>query len=182
MRKKSKDDWFRAALQLVEKRGIPHFTITNLAKSLGTSRSGFYWHFKHRNDMLRQLLRFWAEEYTEVISKNPDFLVGTPKERLVKIATTVVDDNLNKYDLTFRSWAREDPLVADKVARVFAMRMDYVRPIFRELGFEGDELEMRTRLFVVFVGSESIMFWREPKSIMKKSIESRIRLLTQKSE
>jgi hypothetical protein len=58
--------------------------------------------------------------------------------------------------------------------------MDYIRSIFRELGFEGDELQMRTRLFVVFQGSETFMFWRESKRTMKKTIESRIRLLTQK--
>jgi AcrR family transcriptional regulator len=78
MKKKSKDDWFRAALHLVENRGVSYLTITHLAKSLGISRSGFYWHFKDRRDMLTQLLKYWAREYTEVISQNPDFLKGTP--------------------------------------------------------------------------------------------------------
>jgi AcrR family transcriptional regulator len=178
--RRSKEDWLKAALVLLEKRGVIHIKITDLARHLGTSRSGFYWHFKNKQDMLRHLLRHWAREYTEVISANPLFTEGTPRERLVRIATTIIDDDLNKYDLAFRSWARVDPLVANEVARVFAARMDYIQSIFHELGFEGDELQMRARLFVVFQGSETIMFWRESKSKMKKSIESRIRLLTQK--
>ena len=56
------------------------------------------------------------------------------------------------------AWAKVDPLVDKIVKRVMKMRLDYTRSIFEELGFSGDELEMRTRLFLCYHAWEEVMF------------------------
>jgi AcrR family transcriptional regulator len=58
MIRKSKADWLNAALELLENQGVQSITIVNLAKVLGVSRSGFYWHFKDQEDLLKQLLHY----------------------------------------------------------------------------------------------------------------------------
>jgi len=56
------------------------------------------------------------------------------------------------------SWARLDSHVHKVVKKAVKIRLDYLRGIFAELGFEGDELEMRTRLFVCYHSWEDTMF------------------------
>ncbi|UCE52322.1 MAG: TetR/AcrR family transcriptional regulator, partial [Desulfobacterales bacterium] len=132
--------------------------IERLARLLGISRSGFYWHFKNRQDLLEQLLEYWVREYTGVVTYNPDVIKLDPKKRLLTTMEMIRDKRLAKYDLAMTSWARLDSHVHRVVKKVVEMRLDYLRAIFAELGFEGDELEMRTRLFVCYHSWEDTMF------------------------
>ena len=55
----SKSEWLEKALEVLEAEGVNAVKIDRLAKLLETSRSGFYWHFKDRQDLLSCLLH-WA--------------------------------------------------------------------------------------------------------------------------
>lgn len=65
-----------------EGRTITDITVEGLARSLGIAKAGFYWHFKNRDDLLKQLLNYWIHELTEVASENPQLLTLEPKKRL----------------------------------------------------------------------------------------------------
>ena len=80
------------------------------------------------------------------------------ERRLLINMNMVRDKKLAKYDLAMNAWAKVDPLVHEVVKKVIKMRLDFNRAIFAELGFDGDELEMRTRLFVCYHSWEEIMF------------------------
>jgi len=154
----SKVQWIAKALETFESSGVEAVKIERLAKALGISRSGFYWHFKNRQDLLEHLLDFWVSEYTGVLTDNPDVIELDPKKRLYTTMEMIRDKHLTKYDLAMTSWAKLDPQVHKVVKKVVKMRLDYLRAIFAELGFEGDELEMRTRLFVCYHSWEDTMF------------------------
>ncbi len=81
-----------------------------------------------------------------------------PKKRLLINMKMVRDKKLAKYDLAMNAWAKGDPLVDEVVKKVMKMRLAFNRAIFAELGLDGDELEMRTRLFVCYHSWEEIMF------------------------
>ena len=68
----SKRQWLTKALETLETDGYEAIKIDRLAKQLGISRSGFYYHFKDRQDLLQHLLDYWANEYTAVITDNLD--------------------------------------------------------------------------------------------------------------
>ncbi len=70
----------------------------------------------------------------------------------------IKDYKLPKYDLAMNAWAKIDPIVNKVVKKVVKMRLDYTREIFAELEFDGDELEMRTRLSVSYHSWEATMF------------------------
>jgi AcrR family transcriptional regulator len=154
----SKDQWLAVALEELEKGGIEAVRIERLAKILCVARSGFYWHFKDRRDLYWHLLDYWFHEYTEVVTSNPLLLVGAPKARLERISKMIQEHNLGKYDLAFRSWAKYDDAAHEAVKRVTKVRLDFLRHIFNEMGFEGDELEMRAMLFVCYHTWESATF------------------------
>lgn len=176
----SKEQWLIMALDTLESSGVEAVKIERLSKALGISRSGFYWHFKNRQDLLEHLLYFWENEYTGVVTDNPDVLKLDPKKRLLTTMEMIRDKHLTKYDLAMTSWAKSDSKIRKVVNKVVKMRLDYLRTIFSELGFEGDELEMRTRLFVCYHSWEDTMFPDLSNQKHSKLLKLRYKYLIQK--
>jgi AcrR family transcriptional regulator len=154
--------------------------VEGLARSLGIAKAGFYWHFKDRDDLLRQLLNYWTHELTEVASENPELLAVEPKKRLTRLAEMILDYDLARYDLAFRQWALHDTKAASIVRNVNRIRLDFVRGAFAELGFASEDLEMRTMLFICYHSCESLMFRKISRKRRRKLIARRIELLTSK--
>ena len=157
-RKVSKEQWLTKALETLESSGIEAVKIERLAKGLNISRSGFYWHFKNRQDLLEHLLDYWTNEYTGVITDNPDVKKLDPQKRLLTTMDRIQDKKLARYDLSINAWAKVDPMARKALKKAVNIRFMFIRSIFAELGFAGDELEMRTRLFVCYHSWESTMF------------------------
>ena len=176
----SKADWFEVALRVLGDEGVEAVRIERLAQELGIARSGFYWHFKNREDLRNQLLDYWAHEYTEILSDNPDLLELDPVSRLTHIAEIVLEHDLSGYDRSFRTWASFDPEVARRFRKVILMRLDYIRAAFTELGFEGEELEMRTRVFVGYEMAQPTLFGHTSKKKLQELIPTRIAMITRR--
>ena len=51
----SKAEWLEAGLEFLAQGSVSTMTIGGLAKQLGITKSGFYWHFKNRDELLRGL-------------------------------------------------------------------------------------------------------------------------------
>jgi hypothetical protein len=54
--------------------------------------------------------------------------------------------------------------------------------MFAELGFTGDDLEMRTRTFVIFYSFDGTFSLKEGERVMKRQRLSRHQMLISKSE
>jgi len=104
----SKEQWLTKALEALESSGIEAVKIDRLAKGLGISRSGFYWHFKNRQDLLEHLLDYWVRRYTGILTDNPDVAKLDPKKRLLTTMEMIRDKHLTKFDLAMTSWAKSD--------------------------------------------------------------------------
>ena len=179
MKRVTKTEWLEKALEILSEKGIESVKIEVLAKNLNTSRSGFYWHFKNREELLKEMLNYWSREFTQVGTKNPRFIELEPKQRLKETMKLINDYDLAKYEIAIRSWAQNDPMAKKAVKTVYRERMDFIRNIFYELGFKGDELEMRTTLFVCYHIWESSMLYNYPKKEVDKLIELRHKFFTQ---
>ena len=160
----SRDQWLVKGLEIFSASGAEALRVEKLAKSLGVAKSGFYWHFRDRQDFLTQLLNYWAHEYTEVISENSMLTKLPPRQRLLEVMTLVFEQNLTEHDDAMQVWAKTNASTARKYRKVVNMRLDFVRTAFEELGFTGDELEMRTRVFVGFQSNERGIFGANKKS------------------
>ncbi|WP_055672528.1 TetR/AcrR family transcriptional regulator [Roseibium alexandrii] len=154
----SKQDWLEAALELFKHAGIDAVRVERLANSLGVSKSGFYYHFRDLADLQRALLRHWIEldhKPQKRVSDVPDL---SAEEKLAIMADVVDQADLSACDKAIRDWAHRDPKVRRLWRAEMKERVDSVRALFAELGFAGDELEMRTLLFVGYHVSEREMF------------------------
>jgi len=166
----SKDQWLAKALEIFSVAGEEGLRVEAIAKVLGVAKSGFYWHFKNRDDLLEEICKYWIHEYTEVLSSNVEIIALPPKERLFTLMNMVFDHDLAEFDISFRAWAANDPGIARKVKKVISIRTNIVRQAFNELGFSGEELEMRTQLFVGYESNERSMF----NTTKKKSAQYRL--------
>ena len=176
----SKEQWLIKALDTLESSGVEAVKIERLAKAFGISRSGFYWHFENRQDLLEHLLDYWVRRYTGVVTDDPDVAKLDPKKRLLTTMEMIRDKQLTKYDLAMNSWARLDSHAHKVVSKVVKTRLNYLRVIFAEIGFEGDELEMRTRLFVCYHSWEDTMFPDLSNQKHSKLLKLRHKYLIQK--
>ena len=178
--RKTKQDWLLTALEVLEVRGIDGVIVEHLAARLHTSKSGFYWHFRDRHDLLRKLLQYWEDTYTAVVIKNLSATDLDPIKTLHTVASMVRKHNLAKYDLAIRTWAKHDALAKNAVNRVNKHRIVFIRSTFAKLGFKGEELEMRTKLFVCFTTFELPMFGNVRQDRWEKQLKRRLKLLTSK--
>ena len=160
--------------------GAAALTVEGLARRLGIARAGFYWHFKDRDDLLRQLLEHWIHETTEVVSENVEVLALKPKRRLLRIVEMIHEGDLTRYEVPIQQWALSDATAARAVRRVTRIRLDYVRNAFQELGFSGDELEMRATLFAVYHTWEAATLRHVPRKRLRELVARRIELLISK--
>lgn len=154
----TRDQWLSKGLELFAVMGAEGLRVEKLARALGVAKSGFYWHFRDREELLDRLLDHWAHEYTEVLSRNSQLLQLPPRNRLLMIMTMAFERNLSEYDAAMQMWSKTDSRVARMVRKVNNIRLDTVRAALEELGFNGEDLEMRTRLFVGFQMGERQIF------------------------
>lgn len=155
---KSKTDWLETALTALEAEGIEGVKIERLAGRLGVARSGFYFHFANRQDLLDQIVSYWTESYTSIVIDDSTISPLPPTQRLLQVMAMIDRHRLTRFDLAMRSWAQQDPHVKQRVEEVYAMRLTYIGGIFGEAGFTGADRDARTRLFVAYCSWAPIMF------------------------
>jgi AcrR family transcriptional regulator len=155
----SKAEWLEKALEVLEAEGVNAVKIDQLARLLETSRSGFYWHFKDRQDLLNNLLEYWKHEYTEVVIGSGGHPVGLPPgERLLQVMKMIEHYDLDRFEVPLRAWADHDLKAAEVVSEVYAMRFKFVKSIFSEMGFKGADLDMRVRLWLCYAVNGKAMY------------------------
>jgi AcrR family transcriptional regulator len=176
----SKAEWLEAGLQSLSEEGVAGVAVEKLAKSLGIAKAGFYWHFKNRDDLLRQLLDYWTHEITEVVTSNPELLALKPKSQLIMAAEMILDYDLTRYEMAIRQWALQDAGAARAVKKANRLRLEFARKALSELGFKGEDLEMRSMLFVCYHSWESPMFREISRKRRRELIARRIEFLTSK--
>ncbi len=176
----SKSDWLNMALTALKEGGIEAVRVERLAARLGVAKSGFYYHFQDRADLSQQMLDYWLALDGSPLLQERMSRSATPQERLHIIIEAIEDADLSRIDAAIRQWGRQDLKVRRIWRKEMNKRMDHIRGIFTQLGFEGDDLEMRVRTFVGYHVSEHELFDDLTKKEQTLLKDLRIRLLTKR--
>ena len=161
-------------MDVLSKEGGARLNINPLCQQLGVTKGSFYAHFESQADFVGQLIGYWEEAFTQSVINKIDELKGQPaSERLLALMRLLHEKRLAGYDIAFRAWAAQDLAVAKGVEKVDRRRFEYLRAIFRDMGFSGAELDVRTRLFVVYHSSNQGM--RLPPSGLDADEEIKLR-------
>ena len=133
----SADTWTAAALEALARGGLTAVAVEPLAKSLGTTKGSFYWHFTGRDALIAAALERWEQRDTDLVisavSDAPD--VATRLRRLLRLVFSAVHGNggAGSVELALQASATH-PMVAATLTRVTQRRMDYLTSLFTELG------------------------------------------------
>jgi AcrR family transcriptional regulator len=147
----TKDDWLRAAMEMLRTRGIGGVRVLPLAKNLRVSRGSFYWHFENLQDLKDSMLDWWDREMTDSVIEHANSVRASAQARLIAVGEDVLTTHRNRYDLAVRSWAQGDKKAKRVVGRVLRKRLEYVTSLFREAGFAPTEARARGELMAVYI-------------------------------
>lgn len=143
-----RSSWIEEGLRALASGGPDAVRIEPLAKSLGVTKGGFYWHFDDRSALLEEVLDLWEKASVgEVIERVEQEGGEDPRSRLGRLFALAGERrDLHEADFAVRDWARRDSRAAARLARVDERRMDYMRALIGELCPDPDEVEVRCLL------------------------------------
>lgn len=150
-----RDAWVEAATRALAAGGPDAVRVEALAKELGVSKGGFYWHFEDRQALIEETLDAWEKTGTEDVIATVDSEPVDPRaklRRLFELAPSA--KGLVAVELALRDWSRRDRDVARRVRRVDKRRMGYLRSVFQQFCADEDDAEARAMLaYSLFIGS-----------------------------
>lgn len=137
--------WLGAAYDLLTESGVEAVKVMPLAKRLGLSRTGFYWHFKDRDALLEAMIQRWEEKNTGNLVARTEAYAGGIVEAIFNIFDCWVDQDLfdAPLDLAIRNWARNDEALQERLNLADVVRQDALTKMFARFGFGTDQAGAR---------------------------------------
>lgn len=142
----SEATWLAAAYELLTQSGVESVKIMPLAKKLGLSRTGFYWHFKDREALLDAMVRRWEEKNTGNLVARAEAYAESIAEAMFNLFDCWLDENLfdARLDLAIRNWARNDCELKTRLDRADDRRRVAIRAMFERFGYSVPQADVRT--------------------------------------
>jgi AcrR family transcriptional regulator len=132
-------DWTEAALRALGRGGLAAVAVEPLAKSLGTTKGSFYWHFADRNALLQATLELWERRDTDQVLAGMDETQdgATRLHNLVQLALLSIQRDATggagSIELALQASA-SDPRVATTLQRVTQRRLAALSRLYCALG------------------------------------------------
>jgi AcrR family transcriptional regulator len=139
----SRDQWIDAAFQALTSHGPDAVAVEKVARTLGSTKGSFYWHFANRDELLQAALGRWEVLATERLISSVESS-GEPAEvrlrRLVDSVTTGLAGRRAELELLA---GIGHPLVSAAVRRVTERRVTYIVTLLVDLGMGRQKAEHR---------------------------------------
>ena len=154
----SRSSWLEAALELLNSDGINAVTVDALASRLGITRGSFYHHFNDRKDLSTEMLEYWERKWTVELRDDVAALGLDGLQSLIALGNLIRHRKAAGYDVAVRAWAVHDDHAKEVVKKADKIRLGFIRNQFEKMGFEGLDLENRSRLFLYYAMTEPAFF------------------------
>ena len=152
-----RSSWIDEGLKVLAEGGPDAVRIDSLAKALGVTRGGFYWHFDDRRALLDEMLDTWEHRSLDEVLERVEREGGAPEAKVRQAGMLTFSRELLPIDLAVRDWSRRDRSVARRLRRVDNRRMAYLRTLIGDLHPEADDVEARSLLaFSLAIGDHFI--------------------------
>ncbi|HEY3674204.1 MAG TPA: TetR/AcrR family transcriptional regulator [Acidimicrobiia bacterium] len=153
--RQSKDDYYRAALDLLADGGVDALTIANLCTRLGVTTGSFYAHFAGIREFHTGFLEQWADgrvyQLKDYVDATPD-----PLDRVALLRRLAVGLH-HEAESAIRGWARTNPVVAEFQRRVDHGREEALVQAFLDIGIDEVEARVLARIgLTILVGTQQI--------------------------
>lgn len=174
------EDWLDAAYTMLIRSGVDAVKIQPLAKSLGTSRTSFYWFFKDREALLKQLIERWKASNTGALIAQTERYADTVVEAMLNVFDCWLDERLfdAEFEYAVRNWAMQDATVAREVADADERRLDALTTLLVRFGYPPHEAGVRARTtYLTQIGYIS-MHTQESKEIRIGRVAEYVQVFT----
>lgn len=143
-----REPWLETARQALIEEGTAGVEINKLAKRLGVGRGGFYWFFKNREQLLAELLDYWAQSSTILFERVVQANATDGMQAYYAMIHLWVEESEYdpKWDGAVRDWARTSAAVMQVVQTVDEKRIAIIERMFLQLGYKGKEAQVRARV------------------------------------
>ena len=158
--------WIDEGLRALADGGPDAVRIEGLARALGVTKGGFYWHFDGRTALLEEMLDAWERAVIDEVQRRVESGGGDARTKLGRLfALASSSRDLLKIEMAIRDWARRDKTVAKRLKRIDNRRMEYVRSLFADFCADEDEVEARCVLAMsLFIAAPLIAADYKPRS------------------
>ena len=154
-----RQSWIDEGLRALAAGGPDAVRIEPLARALGVTKGGFYWHFDDRRALLEEILDAWERVSVDEVIERIEAEGGDARARLRRLWALALDEfrGVLSIDLAVRDWSRREQAVAERLRRVDNRRMDYMRSLFGAFCSDEDDVEARCMLaYSLWIGDHFI--------------------------
>lgn len=173
--------WLEAGFDALAEGGVANVRVEVLAKRLGVTKGGFYWHFRDRPELLSALLADWRDGRIRTIDQQTSRLGGEPVatalRRLLDLYLGRGNPRGTAIELAVRDWARRQTEAADAVAAVDRHRLECVSRLFAQMNFAPEQAFARAYLFYAFIFGQSLLVCDRHAADMARTREMCAQLL-----
>ena len=138
--------WLQAAYEVLCESGVDAVKVMPLAKRLGLTRTGFYWHFKDREALLEAMIERWEAKNTGNLVARTEAYAETICEAMFNLFDCWLDTDLfdSRLDLAIRNWARNDAQLKSRVDKADETRGRAIAEMFRRFGFSPEKAQVHS--------------------------------------
>lgn len=146
------EHWIAAGFARLGAEGVDAVRVEVLARDLGVTKGGFYWHFRDHEDLLEKMLSRWEANETEWL-RNSAADMGAAAARWARFVRRCTDPERTPTEAAIRAWARRDARVAAVVSAVERELTGFISSVLREIGFTHRAAESWSALaLLVYLG------------------------------
>lgn len=175
----SEEEWLSQALDVLTAKGPEYLSLRRLTDTLGVTTGSFYWHFENRKAFLKRLFEYWGETSTVDAADFVAAAGGTPEERLYQLMLFVFDHDSTRHDAIMRAWASREPGLEQHVQQVEQFRFNFIRGLFKEMGFKNGDLQTRAHLCLAYMSAHRIVLNGLSEKQRRNHLKAALKLLTQ---
>lgn len=175
--------WIDAAYDLLVTSGVGAVKIVPLAKTLGTSRTSFYWLFKDREEVLAALLERWERQNTKALILQTEKYASSIVEAMLNVFDCWFDASLfdSEFEYAVRSWSLQDSAVAERVREADEQRLNALQAMFIRYGYDVSEADTRARTVYLLQIGYIAMHTQETKDTRISRVAQYVNIFTGQS-
>jgi AcrR family transcriptional regulator len=143
----SRDDWLRAALELLGEKGIRSITIDALCVKLGLTKGSFYWHFSGRQELLSAMADRYANAHHREIRERLEES-GLDEWGQMQQVSREAYEKYAKIDQAMRLWAEECEETADAIKLSDARTLKFHEDLLHRMGVSRAKAKLIGRLML----------------------------------
>lgn len=152
----NQQNWLDAGMKMLAQQGPERVRIMTIADELGVTKGSFYWHFKNLEEYHCALIKEWERRDT---LQAIEFVENMSGDAQSKLQCWIAGASASDFKLTkaIRAWSMSNPMVAEVQARADANRIDFLKKLLRNVGWQKEDAEtMANWTYWAFIGFSTL--------------------------